>query len=89
MLRFDEGLGITEIARQLDLHASGVTRQLQHSCQKLRKRIISLLANKHRLGPAAIRECMADILEKPEHSIIVLIREAASHDAEQSRAKCG
>lgn len=89
LLRFDEGLGITEIARQLDLHASGVTRQLQHSCQKLRKRIISLLANKHRLGPAAIRECMADILENPEHSIIVLIREAASHDAEQSPAKCG
>lgn len=89
LLRFDDGLRNTEIARQLDVHPSGVTRQLQHTCLKLKKRMISLLANKHRLGPAAIKECLADVLENPEHSIIVLIREAVGHDAAQSPAKCG
>ncbi len=84
LLRFDDGLRIVEIGRQLKVDPTWITKLLQQTYEKLRRRIMSHLTNTYRLGPAAIKECLADILENPEHSIIALMRDAP--DCEKERA---
>jgi RNA polymerase sigma-70 factor len=74
LLRYDDGLRVFEIARALDVHPSGITRQLQKTHLKLQKKIISVLTVKYHLGPEAIKECLADLLENPAHSLLVFLK---------------
>jgi len=74
LLRYDDRLRVFEIARAVDVHPSGITRQLQKTHLKLQKKIISLLTVKHHLGPAAIKECLFDLLDNPHHSLLVFLR---------------
>lgn len=73
-LRYERSMHGIEIARVLDVHPSTVTRALQRTCGKLRAQIISTLASKHRLSPAAIKECVAEILENPCFSLSSLFK---------------
>lgn len=73
-LRYELSMPGIEIARVLDVHPSTVTRRLQRTCEKLRAQIISTLASKHRLSPAAIEECVAEILENPCFSLSSLFK---------------
>lgn len=73
LLRYEDGLRVVEIARVLDVHPSGVTRQLKQICVKLHKRIISLLVVKYRLDHVSVRECVEEILENPAHSILTFL----------------
>jgi len=84
LLRFEERLRIAEIARHFNVHPSGITRLLQHTYKKLRGRMMTFLGNKCSLETTAIDECLSDILENPEHSIIAIIRTAADLDTRQS-----
>ncbi|MEK6289061.1 MAG: sigma-70 family RNA polymerase sigma factor [Acidobacteriota bacterium] len=74
LLRYEEGLRLVEIAKVLGVHASGITRQFQHIHLKLKKKIISVLAVKHHLGPEAIKECLLDVMENPAHSLLVFLK---------------
>lgn len=74
LLRYDESLQVTEIATLLAVHPSTVTRQIQQAQTKLEKRIIRVLATTHSLGPAAIKECLTDVLENPSHSLLAFLK---------------
>jgi RNA polymerase sigma-70 factor len=74
LLRYDDGLRMGEIAKAFGIHPSGITRQFQQLHLKLQKRIVSILAVKHHLGPEAIKECLLDIIENPSHSLLVFLK---------------
>lgn len=80
LMRFEQGLRVVEIAQHFGVHPSGITRQLQQIYGRLRKKMIGFLSVQRQLSPEAINECLTDILENPEHSIILLIREVAERD---------
>jgi len=84
-LRYQEGLRVLEVAEVLGVHPSGVTRQINHICLKLQKRITSLLVLKYHLGPASIRECVHDILENPAHSILVFLTDSCGRGSDGER----
>jgi len=70
--RYEGGLQLGQIARLLRIHQSTVTRQLDRIQERLKRRVMSILASKHGLGPAAIEECLNDLVENPFHSISVV-----------------
>lgn len=72
-LRYKDGLQGTEIAGILGVHPSTVTRHLQQIYEKLRERVLTILAAKYRLLPSAIDECLADIIENPAYSVFSMI----------------
>ena len=74
LLRYEEGLRVVEVAKVLNIHPSGVTRQLQRVHEKLQQKIVSVLAIEHHLWPAAIHECLVYMLENPEHSLLAFVR---------------
>jgi RNA polymerase sigma factor (sigma-70 family) len=82
--RYDDGLRICEIAGAFDVDPSSITRQLQKTHLKLQKKIISVLTLKYRLGPAAIKECVVDLLENPAHSLLVFLKASASRHTGQT-----
>lgn len=75
LLRYDEELQVSQIARLLGVCPSTVTRQLERVQGKLREIVVSTLATKYKLQQAAIRECVTDLLDNPSHSILALIKE--------------
>ena len=89
LLRYDERLRVFEIARALDVHPSGITRQLQNTHLKLQKKIISVLTMKYHLGPAVIKECLVDLLENPAHSLLVFLRASSWSRTGQPDSKQG
>lgn len=74
VLRYEDGLQGSEIAAILKVHPSTVTRHLQLVYDKLRGETISTLESKHQLSPLAIKECVDDIRENPDYSILSLLR---------------
>jgi RNA polymerase sigma factor (sigma-70 family) len=89
LLRYDDRLRVFEIARALGVHPSGITRQLQNTHLKLQKKIISVLTLKYHLGPAAIKECLVDLLENPAHSLLVFLKASAHCQTGQPASKAG
>ena len=75
LLRYDDELQVSQIARLLGVCPSTVTRQLERVQLKLRENVVSTLAYKHNLQQDAIEECLIDFLDNPSHSIIALIKE--------------
>ncbi|PYT05398.1 MAG: hypothetical protein DMF60_12105, partial [Acidobacteria bacterium] len=75
LLRYDEELQVSQIARLLGVCPSTVTRQLERVQGKLRESVVSTLAAKHNLQQAAIEECLTDLLDNPSHSILAMIKE--------------
>jgi RNA polymerase sigma-70 factor len=70
--RYEEGLQLGQIARLLGIHQSTVTRQLDRIQERLRTKVMSILASRHGLGEADIEECLKDLVENPFHSISVI-----------------
>ncbi|HST21780.1 MAG TPA: sigma-70 family RNA polymerase sigma factor [Blastocatellia bacterium] len=73
-LRYEQELRVSHIARQLGVSPHAITQQLDRSSQKIRKQIISILVTRYRLAPAAVEECVADLLSNPGHYIVGLWR---------------
>jgi RNA polymerase sigma-70 factor, ECF subfamily len=76
LLRYEEGLKISEIARRFRVHPSNVTRQIDRVCQRMKILVARTLADKHRLSAAAVQECMADAVDYVYFSILPFIRDA-------------
>jgi RNA polymerase sigma-70 factor len=87
--RYEEGLQLGQIARLLGVHQSTVTRQLERLMKRMRGDVVSVLASKYQLSPAAIEECLSVILETSSHSISLLglIKEAPSDAAQQTAGR--
>jgi RNA polymerase sigma-70 factor, ECF subfamily len=71
-LRYQRQLQVSDIARQFGVTPHAITQQIDRSGQKLRRRVLYLLRTRHHLEPAAIQECVADLLNNPEHATSVL-----------------
>lgn len=74
LLRYDDELQVSQIARLLGVCPSTVTRQLERVQEKLRENVVSTLTSKHNLQPAAIEECLADLRDNPSYSILTLVK---------------
>jgi RNA polymerase sigma-70 factor, ECF subfamily len=74
LLRYDNGLQLGQIGDIFGLHQTTITRQLERVQAKIRQAVVSTLTNKYGLSQAAIDECLAEIVENPEYSILVLIK---------------
>lgn len=66
-LRYAQQLQVREVARMFGVKPPAITKQIGRARQRLREEVASILATRRRLGPASIEECMAAILENPEH----------------------
>lgn len=69
-LRYEQQLQVSHIARLFGVKPHAITQQIGRSSQKLRQQIISTLAIRHKLCPAAIEECVADLLNDSDHSFL-------------------
>lgn len=74
LLRYDRMLKVQEIAAQLAIHPSNVTRQIERVCKQLRAAVVRILEEKHGMSREAVAECMAELLENPSYSILSLIK---------------
>jgi RNA polymerase sigma-70 factor (ECF subfamily) len=74
LLRYDNGLQLGQIGCLFGLHQSTITRQLERVQTKIRHAVVSILTHKYGLSQAAIDECMAEIVENPGYSLLVLIK---------------
>lgn len=77
--RYEENMPLGEVAKLLGIHQANVTRRLIRLQARLREAVIQTLASQYKLGPAAIQECFADVIENPliSVSILGLIKEVA------------
>jgi RNA polymerase sigma-70 factor len=88
--RYEHELQLGQIARLLGIHQSNVTRQLEQTQSKLREKVISILAARHRLSRSAIQECLQDIVDNPAQNIsliglIKLAQKPATDDESERR----
>jgi len=74
LLRYDDELQVSQIARLLGVCPSTVTRQLERIQGKLHENVVATLTSKHNLQQAEIEECLADLLDNPSYSILALIK---------------
>jgi RNA polymerase sigma-70 factor, ECF subfamily len=74
LLRYDNGLQLGQIGCLFGLHQATITRQLERIQTKIRHAVVSTLTHKYGLSQAAIDECMAEIVENPGYSLLVLIK---------------
>lgn len=78
LLRYEEGLTGGEVASLLEVAASTVSRALQGAQQKLKAAIVSFLTVEWDGLTTEINECLADLLENPNYSLLALLKEAPS-----------
>ena len=74
LLRYDEELRVSRVARLLGVHPSTVTRQLDRIQEKLRDAVVSALLTQHMLKHVELEECVAELLENPSHSILSIMK---------------
>ena len=61
--RYQRGLRLEEIARQLSVHPSTVCRQLERLHERLRKDVVATLIGTYGFAEAVIDECLRDVLD--------------------------
>jgi RNA polymerase sigma-70 factor len=71
LLRFDRGVQLGDIARELGVHQSTVTRTLERIARKLRESVISSLSASS-LDRAAIDECLSVLIDGSCQSVSIL-----------------
>jgi len=78
--RYDQGLLLSEIARLLHVDPATVNRRLGRLHHKLRIDVLALLTSRYNLGPAAIQECLEDLIENRADVVplLPLLRRLAS-----------
>ncbi|MEW6207614.1 MAG: sigma-70 family RNA polymerase sigma factor [Acidobacteriota bacterium] len=74
LMIYGESLKTKEVARLLDIHPSMVSKHLRQIHRKIRQEVVSILAEKYQLSEEAIKECLDDIVENPEHSLLGLLK---------------
>jgi RNA polymerase sigma-70 factor, ECF subfamily len=77
LLRYEKGLRLGQIGRLFGLHQANVTRQLGRIQAKIRQSFEAALIQKHKLGQAAIDECLSEVAENPAYSILALIKKSS------------
>jgi DNA-binding CsgD family transcriptional regulator len=70
--RYEDGLQLGQIAKLLGIHQSNVTRQLERIQSTLRDNVVAVLSTKHNLSTLAINECLEDVVDNPQHEILIL-----------------
>ncbi len=71
---YGESLQAKEVARLLGVHPSRLSRQIRRIHGKIYQEAVAILTGKHRLCEEAIKECLADIVENPEYSLLELLK---------------
>jgi RNA polymerase sigma-70 factor (ECF subfamily) len=74
LLRCEEELQVTEIARIFSVNPSTVTRALQMIQQRIRDGVASILSCRHGLNNDAIKECFIDIIENPGYRVLAPVK---------------
>ncbi len=70
LMKYDEALSSKEVAATLGVQPPRVTQLLQQIRQKIKQGVIEILSQKYKLSREAIEECLTDLAENPEHSIV-------------------
>ena len=76
LLRYEEELQVSAIAREMEVSSACITRRIQAIQRKLRDQTIAALSQKGFVR-AAIEECLSEILENVAYSILALVIAAA------------
>src|SRR5262249_55178617 len=76
LLRYDKEIQLSRIARLLQVHPSTITRQLERIYAKLRTNVREILVSGHNLDDMAMEECVTEIVENPNQSILAFIKQA-------------
>jgi RNA polymerase sigma factor (sigma-70 family) len=75
LLRYDEELRVSEIARRMDVSSICITHRIHTIQRKLRDRVFATLRRKG-FVQAAVEECTREIRENVVYSILALVRAA-------------
>lgn len=84
LLRYERNLDLKYISRLFDVHQSTVMRRIERTCWKIRQKVRSNLITKYKLNELAVEECIAELLENPDYSIIGKIRHSRDETVFQS-----
>jgi RNA polymerase sigma factor (sigma-70 family) len=76
LLRYEEGLQVSQIGQALNVSSACVTRRIQAIQRNLRDRVVASLSRKG-LVAAAVEECTSEILDNVAYSILALVKTAA------------
>jgi RNA polymerase sigma-70 factor, ECF subfamily len=86
VLRFEDELTATEVARMIGVHPAQITRTVKQAELKFRSAVFERLSRHHGLSSAAIEECLAEIVGSPDLSVVSFLRLATP--ASQARPVC-
>jgi RNA polymerase sigma-70 factor (ECF subfamily) len=75
LLRYDQGLQVSQIARLLGVSTSTISRHLVRSHENLLEYVKKALSFKYRLQQVEIDECLTDLKENPSYSILTFIKQ--------------
>jgi RNA polymerase sigma-70 factor len=75
LLRYDQGLQVSQIARLLGVSPSTISRHLVRSHENLLEYVKKALSFKYRLQQVEIDECLTDLKENPSYSILTFIKQ--------------
>jgi RNA polymerase sigma-70 factor len=84
LLRYERNLELKYISHVFNVHQSTVMRRIEKACGKIRQKVRLNLTTKYRLNEFAVEECIADLLENPNYSILSKIRESRDETVFQS-----
>jgi RNA polymerase sigma-70 factor len=84
LLRYERNLDLKYISRLFNVHQSTVMRRIERICWKIRQQVRSNLITKYKLNEFAVEECIRELLENPDYSIIGKIRESRDETVFQS-----
>lgn len=76
LMRFDEQMTISDIARLQQVHSSTISRRLRQVQRRISDRVLSALSGRYNLSSTAIGECVSEILENPACCVISYLKEA-------------
>jgi RNA polymerase sigma-70 factor len=74
LMKYDELVPSKQIAKILDVHPSRVTQILEKIRHKLKREVISILTDKHRFTDETINECMTEVVNNPEYSLMDFLK---------------
>jgi RNA polymerase sigma factor (sigma-70 family) len=76
LMRYEEGLQVSEIARLRGVSPPAITRRIKRICHDLKHNTIDCLRHEHDLPQQAIDECVRDVVDTPYYTIIPTLKGA-------------
>lgn len=81
LLRYEKNQDLKHISHLFNIHQSTVMRRIEKICWRIRQKVKTNLIMKYKLNESVVKECISDLVENSNYSIISKIRESRGETA--------